>query len=145
MTFDLQRAVTGLVASTLLKIHKEKKKDFPFVCEFSVCLFTFFFLTSCTWHPGSESSNWRVHMKCFYSDQPFILIICVQVNKANVFIREKWCLYQQDSLWTHPAHLTPAWLQKPTLNRVPELPMMQPIHWRFHQRFRAANVALSSD
>lgn len=42
MTFDLQRAVTGLVASPLLKILKGKKKDFPFVCEFSVYLFTFF-------------------------------------------------------------------------------------------------------
>lgn len=38
--------------------------------------------------PGSESPNWCIHTKHFYSDQPFILIICVQGNKANVFIRE---------------------------------------------------------
>lgn len=42
--------------------------------------------------PGSESSNWRIQMKHFYSDQPLIQIICVQVKKANVFSREKTML-----------------------------------------------------
>lgn len=32
---------------------------------------------------GSESSHWRVHMKPFYSDHSFILIICICVNIAH--------------------------------------------------------------
>lgn len=35
-------------------------------------------------HIGSESSNWGVYMKDFYSDQAFNLIICVHVNISQL-------------------------------------------------------------